>query len=229
MTGSGIPNDPYLISSVDDFMLIADDLTACYKLTVDIDLTDIEFYCFATYSDYDPYDAFTGIFDGAGHSIKNWTFDGFSGDGFGLFKSAKGAILKNVTFRDCNCLSYVGYAGHVVFTSKVGMLVGYAENTNIYNCKVINTHLWGGEFVGGLIGEYKITDSNEYYVNKCHFDFDLVGFSSVGGIIGWLNIASSDADFTMHCCNSEGTIMPQVLALHSAGGLIGIITAGDFE
>ena len=58
----GTENNPYLISDKESLCAIQNNLAAHYKLIQDIDLGEEVFA---------PIGIFTGVLDGAGHSIKN--------------------------------------------------------------------------------------------------------------------------------------------------------------
>lgn len=63
--GAGTSEDPFRISTAEDFLQISDNFTAAYVLTDDIDLEGVSFEGFG--------EDFTGILDGDGHVIKGMT------------------------------------------------------------------------------------------------------------------------------------------------------------
>ena len=93
--GSGTAEDPWQINTAEQLDLIHNDLTAHYVLTEDIDLSDYENWdpigAFQPLSDKPeeaeiphPDFAFTGTFDGNGHTISNLTIDAPVSMGVGL-------------------------------------------------------------------------------------------------------------------------------------------------
>lgn len=148
--GSGIEGDPYLISDPNHMQEIgADpcDWDSHFLLTNDIDLgrfTGTEFNIIGN----DP-NAFTGVFDGDGYSVLNFTYtDSTRIDNIGLFGLVDdpNVEIKNLILVNTN-LAF-GYNG----SSKIGSLVGYFKNGTISKCSVIGVYVSGTNFVGGLVG-----------------------------------------------------------------------------
>ena len=93
--GSGTEDDPFLITTADGLAAVADDLTACYRLDADIDLTGVDWTPIGVFTHTgdenadadmpDAEDAFSGIFDGGSHTISNLTVDQPEGYAVGLF------------------------------------------------------------------------------------------------------------------------------------------------
>ena len=147
--GTGEPNDPYLISKVEDLNRIGHNprLMKChFKLVADLDLTGFHFYPIGG-ADC-PYG---GVFDGNGHTISHVTING---EGFlGVFGYlAPGARVKDLGVVD----------GKITGASEyVGGLVGenYGAVTQCYSTGAVSGGYWG---VGGLVGD------NMGYVTHCH-------------------------------------------------------------
>ncbi len=97
LTGSGTTDDPYLISSNADWTSFAQSVTndttyagQTVKLTADITATVMA----GSHTDETNYHAFSGTFDGDGHTI-TLALSG-SGQGTALFSDLNGATLKNL-------------------------------------------------------------------------------------------------------------------------------------
>ena len=99
--GNGTKEDPWQIATAEQLNLIREDLTAHYVLIADVDLSGYENWepigAFQSLSDAPedaevphPDYAFTGTFDGAGHTITNLTVSASAPMGAGLFGCASG-------------------------------------------------------------------------------------------------------------------------------------------
>lgn len=153
------------ISSKDDFNKIYDDLSGSYILTADIDFggdTIDSIGVFEPKSDAEedaetpnPDRAFTGTFDGNGHTLSNFTIDAADQNGVGLFgcvtgenSSVQNLHVENITVTGGNCTGgVIGYADYgaqvdsitldgdnsVHGISLIGGVVG-ASHANITNC-----------------------------------------------------------------------------------------------
>ena len=64
--GDGTVDNPFKIADLETLIAIKNNLSACYCLTADIDLEGVELEPIGTSSA-----PFTGVFDGAGHTIRN--------------------------------------------------------------------------------------------------------------------------------------------------------------
>ena len=116
--GSGSAEDPWKIATAEQLDRIRDDLTGHYILIDDIDLSGYENWMpigtFQPRSDAPedaevphPDYAFTGTFDGAGHTISNLTISCEAPMGAGLFGCASGtesnaASIGHFTLKDVN-------------------------------------------------------------------------------------------------------------------------------
>lgn len=146
---------------------------------------------------------FTGIFDGNGHKIRNFTYEDSERDGVGLFERTGGtAEIRNV------CLEDVNVTGDYC----VGPLVGLSEGV-VSNCSSSGV-VWGCENVSGLVGMAEetsiIVDSNtDVVVNIC----DDYGFAA-GGLVGH-NFHGNISN-----CSASGSVK-QGIDTYYSGGLIG--------
>jgi len=220
--GTGEPNNPYLISTVDDFLEMSsepNDWSSHFLMTNDINLAGIVFDKAPIAPDIDgvyPYNGtmFSGLFDGNGCVIRNFTVNQPSSCFLGIFgRLETHAQLLNIGIENSN----------ITGNFHIGGLVGYNAGGNIRNCYstgVIN----GTSYLGGLIGyNYyaKITMSSSsstingtaYYVGGiigkdevslidfCYATGDVNGRKYVGGLLG-----TGSTHTTIRNCYSTGCV-----------------------
>ena len=141
--GSGTEGDPYLIYTAEDMQAIGADANywdAHFKLMSDIDLgayTGTSFNIIGYYEGWgDPdNEPFTGVFDGGGHTISNFTYE-LNGIGpvfyigIGLFRHIEdpNAEIKNLGLIDPNIHNVEGGLC-------VGSLAGVLVSDCIYNAR----------------------------------------------------------------------------------------------
>ena len=178
ITGTGEPNDPYLIYTSQELNLIGRgtcDWNKNFKLMADIDLSglsDVQFNIIGT--DDVP---FTGVFDGNSHTISNLTINGGSYVGlFGYLGS--GAKIRALGVVDVNIVGSGSY---------VGGLVGYNDGGFVAQCYSTSS-INGTDVIGGLVGE------NWGDVHQCYSSSLVDGNDVIGGLVGinnedwWLGI-----------------------------------------
>ena len=158
--GSGTREDPWQIASAEQLQLIRENLAGHYVLVADIDLSGYENWepigAFQSLSDAPedaevphPDYAFTGTFDGVGHTISNLTVSAASPMGAGLFGCASGteseaAYIGNFTLENIDVSGFY--------------LVGGAVGLQFMNCKVSDivlkgeNRLSGSQGIGGVVG-----------------------------------------------------------------------------
>ncbi|MHC4756641.1 MAG: GLUG motif-containing protein, partial [Planctomycetota bacterium] len=197
--GSGTEEDPYLIYTAGQLNIIGlvpSDWDKNFRLLANIDLSE---YTGTAFNLIGRPIAFSGVFDGNGHTISNFSYTSTDADNIGLFGRVSGenAHIKNLGLIDpnvdagtgSNVGSLVGYmirggtitgcyveGGSVSGNYNVGGLVGLLFET-ITNCYSTNT-VSGNECVGGLVGLNRGTVSNCYAVGS------VTGTLDVGGLIG---------------------------------------------
>ncbi len=193
--GMGEPNDPYLISDVNDINEMRgepNDWGGSFLMTADINLAgagDKPDGSFSTAviapdtdnsSRYFQGTAFTGVFDGNDHKIMNLTIDtnGAGNDYLGLFGQIdpNGQIM-NLGIEDANIIG--GY--HSV---KLGGLCGENYDGTISNCYVIGSLAGGYNSydIGGLCGR-----NYDGTISSCYATVNMTGLyhsSSLGGLCG---------------------------------------------
>lgn len=175
---------------------IRNNLAGCYRLAADIDLAGIAFAPIGSESE-----PFTGVFDGDGHVIENFAYDGWMQPPHsfvGLFGVASGATIKNVELRN------VAVRGLYKIGGLVGLLQGGARITDCH----VEGCVEGVEDVGGMVGrthfgavEHSSTDVSVLTLSKwagglvghCHpgsvvrysrAHVSIVGGAAVGGLVG---------------------------------------------
>lgn len=208
--GTGIVDDPFLISSVAQLEYLRDQsnmgsgkITAHAKLVNDIDLA------YASASNWIPVsksnsNGFAGTFDGNGHCIKN-LYSSFNQGGYvGLFGYVYGGTIKNLTVEgviESPC-------------SNQGMIAGYSYGGNYYNCVAkgrINTS--GSYFVGGIAGNISKSGSSNPVVQGCASYVDIVSTGTyTAGLVGM-----AGNGINMEACANYGN----VTGTANVGGLMG--------
>ena len=173
-------------------------------LTADIDLTGKVWTPIGT--DYD--NAYTGTFDGGGHTITGLTVttnDEYAGL-FGYlsnFNNAAGTV-KNVVMDgiQITCNHRSGYAGGVV---------GYSWGT-IENCSVSGS-VSATVSVGGVVGVQR-----DGSITGCSSSATVKGTLNVGGVAGQTNFGA-----TLTACYATGNVIIEIAPTQniSGGGLVG--------
>ena len=188
--GTGEPNDPYLIYDANQMNAIgadSNDWDKHFKLMADIDLssyTGTGFNTIGYHISSTDNKAFTGVFDGNGHTISNFSYTATDGSYTGLFEyvSDPNAEIKNLGLIDPN----------IYARRWVGSLVGYLERGTLTGCSVDGGSISGGS-TGGLVGE------NSGTISDCNVSANVYGGMIVGGLAG----ANSG---TITNCHSNGTV-----------------------
>ena len=173
-------------------------------LTADIDLTGKVWTPIGT--DYD--NAYTGTFDGGGHTITGLTVttnDEYAGL-FGYlsnFNNAAGTV-KNVVMDgiQITCNHRLGYAGGVA---------GFSWGT-IENCSVSGS-ISGTVSVGGVVGAQR-----DRSITGCSSSATVKGTLNVGGVAGQTSFGA-----TLTACYATGNVIIEIAPTQniSGGGLVG--------
>jgi hypothetical protein len=197
--GSGEPDDPYLISTPADLNDIGnhvDDFNKCFLMTSDINLAQYTGSQFKIIGP-DSTTPFKGIFDGGGHRILNFTYNGFDNSAIFGCVNDPNAVIRSVGLIKPDVKGGSG--------SNIGSLVGYLESGTIDNCYADDVNISGTRQVGGLIG------NSTGIIRNCHSLGKVRGDTNVGGLAGgnWNQIVSCYSS-----CDVEGS-------WSSAGGLAG--------
>ena len=184
--GSGSAEDPWKIATAEQLDRIRDDLTGHYTLIDDIDLSGYENWMpigtFQPRSDAPedaevphPDYAFTGTFDGAGHTISNLTISCEAPMGAGLFGCASGtesnaASIGHFTLKDVNVSGFY--------------LVGGAVGLQFMNCPVSDIHLEGDNKLTGMQGIGGIVGTGFDLISDCSATADVIVSGDDGACAG---------------------------------------------
>jgi hypothetical protein len=175
-TGSGSPEDPYLIYSSADFSNFVTNVnngstaSACYKLGSDVSASGTD--AIAT--------EFTGTFDGDGYTISSL--------GHALFNSVNGGVVKNVILDNVDISS----------GTNVGAICNEAKGTTrIYNCGILSGSVGGSKKVGGLVG---LLDGEARVIN-CFSYANITNGEDKGGIVGYNKVTSTQSSLTTMVMN----------------------------
>jgi hypothetical protein len=155
--GTGEPNDPYQIWDANHMQAIgadANDWDKHFKLMADMDLggfTGTSFNIIGTYWR----NPFTGVFDGNGRTISNFTYISTGTSYIGLFGYV-GGLIKDLGLIDPNVDAGTEH--------DVGSLVGLLINGTVTNCYIEGGSVVGLYIVGGLVGgNYYGTITDSYW------------------------------------------------------------------
>lgn len=201
MSGDGTANNPYVITTLNQLNAVRNDLNAHYKLGADIDASETANW--SNGAGFVPigYDGngnspFTGVFDGAGHAIRNLTINQPKMDMVGLFGMVGSngriehiALEGGATIGNNHVGGLAGRSDGTIHLSYVtgtvrsqmaiaGGLAGYngihGKITSSYTTSAVN----GTDYVGGLVGRNDGTVSDSYAAGR------ISGAAIVGGLVG---------------------------------------------
>ena len=201
LSGEGTAEDPYLIEDAADLVAFrnlvstTENKSKCASLKNDIDLSGITWTPFTPTSGYIA-DAYSGTFDGGGHTIKGLNINATASNQ-GLFGQINGATIKNLNV-----------SGSVTSTnSYVGGIVGKVQAGTIQNCSFsgsVESAKSSSAYAGGIVGG----TVNQTTISGCYNTGTITGYA--GGILGYGKANISD-------CYNTGTIK----GTNRAGGIVG--------
>lgn len=220
--GSGSAEDPWKIATAEQMDRIRDDLTGHYTLIDDIDLSGYENWMpigtFQPRSDAPedaevphPDYAFTGTFDGAGHTISNLTISCEAPMGAGLFGCASGtesnaASIGHFTLKDINVSGFY--------------LVGGAVGLQFMNCPVSDIHLEGDNKLIGMQGIGGIVGTGFDLISDCSATADVIVSGDDGACAG-LIAGGTTMSSIKNCQVTGGSITAEGNATWGFGALCG--------
>lgn len=220
--GTGTAEDPWQISTAEQLYRIHDDLTAHYILIADIDLSAYENWtpigAFQSLSDAPedaevphPDYAFTGTFNGDGHTISNLTVSSDAPMGAGLFGCAAGtengaAYIRNFTLKNVNVSGFY--------------LVGGAVGLQFMNCPVSDIHLVGENTLTGMQGIGGIVGTGFDLISNCSATADIVVQGDDGACAG-LIAGGTTMSSVKNCEVTGGKITAEGNATWGFGALCG--------
>jgi len=177
--GTGEPNAPYRIATPNDLNDIGnhvEDYNKCFVMVNDINLAG---YAGSQFNIIGSGYFFCGVFDGNGHAISNFTYDG-EGANVGLFGHVSFCfegppswpLIKDLTIIEPNVNAPSG--------DIAGGLVGFLTDGTVRGCKVEGGSISGGSncSAGGLIG------GNAGIIRRCSSTAAVSGGGHVGGLVG---------------------------------------------
>lgn len=149
--GSGTIENPWQIENVEQLVAINKHLDGCFILINDIDLSDYNnFVAIGKYvqdknseEGEDPIAeyAFTGVFDGNGHTISNFKRTQWFGMGIGLFNCISEGTIKNLTLKNAD----------VKGSFLVSDLCGYSFKSTIENVRIEDSNVYALMIMAGSI------------------------------------------------------------------------------
>jgi outer membrane protein assembly factor BamB len=222
--GDGTQANPYQLATKSDLVQLgatSADYGKAFVMTADIDLAGETFSTALIATDLR---TFTGIFDGAGHSITGFTING--GNYLGLFGTVgAGGVIKNVAIVDCSitassssacagglagrnygCIYYCSSSGNISASSAAGGLAG-TNSGSLWRCRSVVNVTSSGSSVGGLAG-----GSTFGSITQCRAGGSVSGINSVGGLVGTAGSISN--------CYATGSVSGS----SNVGGLAGNVT-----
>lgn len=199
-SGAGTATNPYVISRIEQWLSLAATATDYDKYFVlDADLD------FATIPGEDPIiggagsPAFTGVFDGRGHTISNWEHLAPTSDYVAPFGQLSGGTVQNLNISAVN-------AGGKTY---VGGVAGLASSSFLYRVSSSGAVTCTSERAGGLVGH-----SSSANIEQSSSSATVSGPAKIGGLIG----RSHASD--IHHAFATGTVSGQA----NTGGLVGEFT-----
>lgn len=181
MKGDGTPGNPYQITTVEELDFVRSNLTSCYLLMNDLDMTGV---AFSPIGGILAGKEFAGTFDGGGHTISNVKVSG--GGWIGFFGVTKNCTIKNLFMKDVNVSASADYAGG---------LAGYMIGGHIFNCAVtgeIVANGTGTTHYGGLVGLTSGDKAvNRTSISDCHVDIILKPVAGTAGAVAVAGIPTS--------------------------------------
>ncbi|MCP4260639.1 MAG: rhodanese-like domain-containing protein [Planctomycetes bacterium] len=225
--GSGEPNNPYLIYTAEQMNAIGlnlgDRRDKHFKLMEDIDLSAY------TGTDFNIIGLISGVFDGNGHTISNFSYTTTTGPGGGLFRNV-GGVIKDLGLINPNVdLGGGTHAGSLAYSVSYGTisncyaegasvsgydyaggLVGYNYRGTITNCTSSGS-VSGNDDVGGLVGH-----NYDGTITDCYTSVSVSGDDYVGGLVGG-NYGTISNCYAAGSVSGSGTVR----LLSGVGGLVG--------
>lgn len=163
--------DPIEISTIAELMLVTSNPSRNFKLMADLDMTGVTFDGLCSVDN-----PFTGIFDGNGHVISNFTIPSKSYKGVGLFNATRGATVKKL-----------GVEGATVTgtNQNVGIIIGQMQAGVLEECYVLNSQANGYDHVGSLVGGANENGSDGVSIRNCYANSNVHSTNyQAGGLIG---------------------------------------------
>jgi hypothetical protein len=208
--GTGEPNDPYRIATANDLNDIGNhpgDWGSHFVMVYDVNLAEY------TGTQFNMIDVFSGVFDGNGHAISNFTYDGEGGN-VGLFGHVQSfwfedplwSVIKDLTLIEPNVNAPSG--------DFAGGLVGSLGDATVRDCQIQGGRISGGSdcMVGGLVGH------NAGKIERCSSTASVSEGRYVGGLVGAMIAFKPMGIDVISNCYSAGSVSGPA---NFIGGLVG--------
>jgi len=262
--GNGTESDPYQVATAVQLNAARNNLSASYILTADIDLSGYENWTPIGTLDENIFGngghsdiAFSGTFDGNGHTVSNLTAIHQDLAGVGLFGAASSdAVIKNLTVENATVTGYMSTAGIIGLNcASVENLTLKGENTissinctggilgghgygSIKNCTVEDVTirvLGDNDFSGGRIIQCDVAECGGLIVGGA-FTGTIANCKAKGEVIAEGNEPVGLGGIggcleymeSITGCTADVTITAPNTA-HAVGGLCGYAGTGDIE
>jgi hypothetical protein len=175
--GEGNGENPFQISSIAELNTVRYLPDSNYILMNNLDFSGSEFSKAKSLIGWEPVQAFTGNFNGSGHSISNLYVNRPYLGNAGLFSYVKGAVIDSLAIMNCDLIG----------RDAVGALGGGAEESEIRNCYATGkvTGSDGDTHTGGLFGYL-----NSSSLTNCYATTETIGIDNIGGLVGISNSSS---------------------------------------
>lgn len=216
--GTGQPDDPYLIASAEDLVILGrfpDDWDKHFIMMADISLAAL-----------DPHEIipigttaipFTGMFDGAGHTIGRLRFPPTQENFLGLFgcigvhvfdDSLTPGVVKDLHLNEVDILG----------RGTIGAIAGYNAGM-IWACSVAGAIVGTSDEIGGLVGY------NEGDISHSHMSGTVRGDDYIGGLVGRNRLGTITRSYALG--SVTGDEVSGGLAGSNSGTIIQCYAAGN--
>jgi hypothetical protein len=188
--GTGEPNNPYRIATPNDLNDIGnhiEDFNKCFVLVNDINLADYngtQFNIIGRFISWnDPNNRpFTGVFDGNGHTISNFSYTITDASYIGFFVYVAGVTeIKNLGLIDVNVTVVDSNSSDLSIYYCASSLIGLLTDATVSGCWAEGGNVSGDRSVGGLVGY------NGGHIKDSHARVTVLGDARdwcVGGLVG---------------------------------------------
>jgi len=221
LPGSGTAEDPYIITTAAELQTMENDLDAHYQLGGDIDASDTDGYNdgdgFAPVGSDDE-TAFTGSFDGDGHTITGLTIDRPDSLWVGLFGYIDSVEIHNVTLADST----------ITGDEYVGELAGEVSDNSTITDVTVDGTVDGTESVGGLVGASGLA-GDDSTITDVTASGTVNGSTSVGGLVGYQSVHGSVQNAAATDVTVTGETTVGGLAGYSSGPINDVTTSGTVD
>ena len=240
-SGSGISDDPYLISTSAQLAYLAQQVNGgtsyegkYFRQTANFDLAGKKWTPIGAGNSK----PFKGKFDGNNHEIFGLKVetDWYAG----LFGSIYSGSIKNIKICSGSVKTSSSYAGGIVGdldkstmenctasvnvsgSGNVGGLAGNISGSTVSDCHFLSGEIVGVSYVGGIVGH--VQNSDKSTVKDCSANASVKGSECVGGLCGWFG--NGNHDFSK--CTMKGSV---TVSKNSCGGLVGSLydSKGTFK